>query len=117
MSSGSFVTSKYELDDGRIVSIRIQPETITTVNTVPSAAYTANMPSAKVSKGKREIGIGARYITIKWTGTIPDGYKETGLVKVPILQKSVFDGLSKGDSFTYLGGTAQVVSKAQESIK
>lgn len=117
MSSGSFISSKYELNDGRVAPIRVQPETITTVNTVTASALTPDMPTVKVSKGKREFGIGARYITLKWKTTIPDGYKETGFIKVPILQEAVFDTLAKGADFEYLGTTAEIVSKTPESIK
>lgn len=117
MSSGSFVSSKYEMDDGRVIPIRIQPETLSTVNTVPAAALTPDMPTAKVSKSKREFGIGARFITLKWKTTIPEGYKETGFVKVPILQLSVFNGLAKGADYEYLGTTAEIVSKTPQDIK
>lgn len=106
------------MDDGRIIPIRIQPETITTVNVAPTGALTANMPTAQVNKSKREYGIGARYITLRWkNGTPPTDYKASGFIKVPILSKSVFDGLAKDSDFSYLGATAQIVSKTGESVK
>lgn len=119
MSEGQFINSRYELDSGEIVRVRIQPETISgfTANVAPTGAISAGYPSAKVSKGNREFGIGTRSISITWNGTPPTDYLATGTLRIPILTKSVFDGLALGATITYLGAEATIVGKNPERIK
>lgn len=119
MSEGRFETSRYQLNSGDITRIRIQPETISafTQNVAPTGAITAGLPAAKVSKGIREYGIGARAITVKWTGTPPSGYLATGYLRIPILTESVWDGFTEGSTITYLGAEAEIVGKIPERIK
>lgn len=116
MSAGKFISSKYSTDAGVVHRIRIQPETVTSVNTVPSGSVTG-LTSAYARKGNRRYGVGARTITIKWNNTIPDGYDSTSSLVIPILQKTVFDGLSLGGAFTYLGVEGSIIGKANERIR
>jgi len=119
MSQGKFTQSKYQSDATNIYSIRVQPETLlatfgTTINVAPSADVDQEV-SAKVSKGNRGIGIKPRTATIKWTAA-PDDYDPNTLLRVPILTKVVYDGIVKGQTVSYLGGTGTVASKSPERV-
>lgn len=115
--AGKFTFSKYEKDDGTILNIKLQPETLTSVNVAPSGAVEAGWPSAQVAKGRRSIGIHARYISCKWTGAVPDGYDADGVLRVTILTKSVYDGLALGSTFTYLGQPTRIIGLTGEKIR
>lgn len=118
MSAGTFINPGYEMDDGQKIRIRIQPETVTTWNPVSAQTdFALGFPSAKVSKGRRETGIGARFAVLKWKTTPPAGYKVGGTVKVPILTSEAYDGLALGEEVEYLGAAAEVLSKSPEAIK
>lgn len=128
MSAGDFLTDAlYQTDSGIITTIRIQPETLTlTLNAVANAAPTGpaqpGIPSAKVSGGRREIGINARLIRVRFTGTLPPGYSGgKSIITLPVLASSVFAGYSKGQTGTYtLNGTAYdvaFVGKTPETVK
>lgn len=118
MSEGAFVKSRYEMDDGNNTRIRLQPETITSWNPVPtSTTIVGGLPSAKVNKGKREYGIGARYVTLQWETAPPTGYKSGGYIKVPILTADAYDGLVVGEVVEYLGANAIVINKQPELVK
>lgn len=121
MSAGEFEFTKYERDDGAIHNVRVQPETLaltiaSTANTAPTGAVTA-AGSAQVGAGRRGYGIHTRFITVRFTGTFPDGYKGTPISRIPILQKSVYDGFQAGATGTYLGQPISVVSKSPEIIR
>lgn len=117
MSSGKFTRSKYETDSGAIVNARVQPETITTANPAPTGAVTAGYPSVRISGGKRKTGINARSISVKWTGTVPDGYDPNGLLRVPVLTRAAYTGFALGGTFTYLGQSTVIVGKNPEFIR
>lgn len=118
MSAGNFTRSRYESNSGRIYPIRVQPETISlTLNSVANAAPTGAATeevSAQVGKGRRTLGMNARTVTLQFTGTPPDGYKENGITRVPILTESVFDGIVRGQTGTYNGATVEVVGTSPE---
>ena len=126
MSAGDFLSSFYELDGGQIAPVRIQPETLsltlnTVANTAPAGPATAGLPSAKVSGTRRSFGINARKVRVRFTGTLPPGYsggKDT--ISLPVLQTSVFNGYTKGQTGTYtLEATAYdvaFVGKTPETI-
>lgn len=126
MSAGSTIPSVYETNTGVFYKCRVQPETLTlTINTVANVAGTgtpaAKTPSAKMTGGRREIGINARLVRIKFTGTVPPGYKTGGILTLPIMTPTVFNGLDKDQTGVYnLNGTdypIQVVGLTPESIK
>lgn len=122
MSSGRFVRSRYTDDDGEIHPIRVQPETLAatlggTANAAPTGATTADN-AAKVTKGRREYGLGARFVTVAWNpGAAPEDYDERTLVKIPVLNPTVFNGANIGAAVVYNGGTGVIVSKTGESVK
>lgn len=127
MSAGDFLDAFYQTDNGDIVPIRIQPETASlTLNAVANAAATGpaspGFPSAKVSGGRREFGINARLVRVRFTGTLPPGYSGgKSIITLPVLAQSVWAGYSKGQTGTYtLNGTAYdvaFVGKTGETVK
>lgn len=116
MSAGVFIRSKYELDNGAVVAIKIQPETISLGNPVPPGAITQS-GSARVGGGNRRIGIKARSVTGRWTGTAPAGYKQDALVRVPILSKAPYDQFALGATLPYQGTSIEIVGKNPERVR
>lgn len=121
MSAGQFVLSKYETDNGDIVPIRVQPETLALTdgmkaNAAPTAAVSAGFPSAQVSAGRRSLGINARKVSLRFTAAPPDGYAPNGILSVPVLKVDTFAAYTKGASVTYLEKAAVVVGRSPETI-
>lgn len=120
MSSGAFVRSKYEADDGTILNIRVQPETISAnlggANAAPSGDVNG-LGSAKARGGKREIGVKARRVRVAFTATVPTGYKADTTLEIPILTKALYDGIALGSTGTYLTVPVQVIGKSAESVR
>lgn len=119
MSSGAYLNSKYQSDSGNVYPIRVQPETTSaTINSVANAAPAGAIDqevSAKVSKGNRGIGVKPRSVTVRWTAA-PDGYEPTSLIRIPILTQTVYNGITKGQTVSYLGASGTVVSKSPERV-
>lgn len=120
MSNGPFTISKYETDNGDIVPIKVQPETLTatfdsTANAAPAGAVSEGFPSADVSRSKRAIGIHARTISVRIT-TPASGYADNSLVRIPVMQPSVYNGAAKGDAVTCAAGSGTVAGKSPEFI-
>jgi len=120
MSNGAFTNSKYETNDGNVVPIKLQPETLTltvagTANAAPAGAVDAGWPSADVSRSRRAIGIHCRSISVKVT-TPASGYEDNGLIRVPIMTASVWDGAVKGAAVVGAFGTGEVAGKQPEII-
>lgn len=120
MSSGPFLTTKYELDNGTIVPFKAQQETLdltdgTVANDPPAGAVTLSL-FAKASKGVREYGIGTRRITISWDSGAPAGYKDENL-SISILTPAAFAAYDVGDGLTYLATACTVVSKKNEQLR
>lgn len=121
MSAGAFVNSKYEADNGDIYFVRVQPETLAltvnaTANTAPTDPIDQQV-SAKVSKTRREIGIGCRGVGLRFDGAVPDGYKPGSTLFVPVLQKGLYDTIDRGSVITYLSNTATLVYKTAETVR
>lgn len=126
MSAGEFVRSKYAAtyDTGAIHPIRVQEETLlmaltastTTTNAAPSGAVN-NQISAIVSRSNRGLGLRPRRVTLELTGTPPATYSAGSLVTLPVLNTTLFAGLSNGTSVNYLGTTWEVVSTDVESVR
>jgi hypothetical protein len=122
MSAGSFTISKYETNNGDIVSCRVQPETLAmtiggTANAAVAGSVQAGWPSALMRGGRTEIGIVARKVRIGIPdgGTAPDGYSGAP-VYVPILSEALWAAATKGDVVTYLGETWELLTKVPEYI-
>lgn len=120
MSTGAFVLSKYETNEGAIVPIKLQPETITatiggTANAAPAAAVDPGYPSADVSRSKRAIGIHARTVTARITAPATD-YLENTTVRIPVLTEAVWDAATRGATVVCAAGTGVVAGKSAEVI-
>lgn len=117
MSAGAFNFTKYETDDGSIVNIRAQPETLAaqlngTANAAPSGSATVTGLFPLNMGGRRRKPFSARHVVLKWSGTPPTGYSATSLVRIPVLTKATYAGFGIGDSATYLGAAATIVGKS-----
>jgi len=122
MSSGSFIRSIYETNSGDFARIRVQPETeLATDGTTPNdaGAGPVNLPvSAKVSRGTREYGLLPRRIGLVFEdGNEPAGYESGNIIYIPALTRAFFDALELDQQITYLGSTANVVSKLEENFR
>lgn len=120
MSTGAFVNSKYSTNDANIVPIKLQPETLTltvggVANAAPAGAVEAGWPSADVSRSKRAIGIHCRSISVKVTDPA-EGYEENGVIRVPIMTPTVWNGVAKGQAVVGAFGTGEVAGKQPEII-
>jgi hypothetical protein len=126
MSAGKFIKSTYEADNGVTHPIKIQPETLVASlggapNVVPAkgAGLGNSKISAKVSKGKREIGLGPRMVSITYPNTeagTPPGYDIGTVLTIPVLEKTTWDSISEGDSATYLGKSGTITATIPESV-
>lgn len=120
MSAGDFQYSSYETDSGAIHRIRIQPETLAlsvggATNNPPAGAVTGQ-GTVKVSKTRREFGIGARSVTIAWDGATPAGYSGDNITRIPVLTPATYNSITVGASGSYLGVDVVIVSKTAESV-
>lgn len=125
MSAGSFKTSKYESNDAFVYPIRIQPETegLTiggTANAPSADGITENLPTLVTSKSRRGFGCHPRLVTVKLTADgagVAAEYKAGRTYRVPILNPTVWAGITKGNTGTYLGIACEVVSKSPEVLR
>lgn len=125
MSAGSFTRTRYQAtwDNTQIHPIRVQPETLlladsgspTTVNSAPTGSVTVPI-SAKVSAGKRELGLKPRKFNLELTGEPPTGYDEGARISLPILTESFYEAIAVNDTVSYLSTTWEVISKDQEEV-
>jgi len=120
MSQGFFVVSRYEADDGEIFPIRVQPETLTlvvggVVNAPPGGAQTRNT-LARVSGGRRRIGIKARSVRFEFVGEAPAGYEEGSTLTLPILTSALYNQIpTSGGTGNYLGTAIRIVGKSSQA--
>lgn len=124
MSAGAYNSSKYQASYGdgtNIHPIRVQPETISAViggtsnNNEPPSAAVSNPISAKVSRGGRGLGLKPRTVTLKFTGTVPTGYKAGAVIVIPWLKPFPL-AVVKGATGTYLNSTVVVVAVNPEKV-
>jgi hypothetical protein len=116
MSAGPFQLSRYERDNADIHPIRVQPETIIGgTNPAPGGAPTSDI-SARVSGGRRTLGLTARKVRFVFTAGAPTGYRPGSVLTLPVLTPAAYAALTRGSTFTYLGGTATVVGKSPEYV-
>lgn len=122
MSAGEFIRSFYETNGGAIARIRVQPETELAQiggqpNDAPAGPPTVST-TVKVSKSRREYGIGPRKIGFAFDdGEAPVGYDTDQIYYIPVLTRARYDAAVVGATMTYLGGTGEIVSKLEESVK
>lgn len=122
MSAGTFIRTRYELSNGEICRIRIQPETLAleiggTANAAPVGATTLGDVSATVSQSKRANGIKPRTVSVEFTGALPDGYSGDPISNLPVLTPGVFNGWALDDTGSYLGAPVRLVGKSGEQVR
>lgn len=121
MSAGPFVYSKYELDNGEVARIRVQPETISAslgvgANTAPSGSI--SIPgTVRVSNGNRSFGIKPRMVGLRFSATGAGGYTEGSILRIPVLSSARYDAITVGDTGTYLGAAVEIVGKYPERVR
>lgn len=124
MSAGAFTTTKYAASYGdadQIHPIRVQPETLSatidgTANAAPTGAQN-NPIQARVSGGRRQIGLQARFVTLRAPATgQPTGYQANGLTKIPALTEAFYNKATKGATCTYQSVSYTVVSRSRERV-
>jgi hypothetical protein len=121
MSAGAFETGIYEDGKGGFRGIRVQPETkaltIATVANAYAAGPVDTAPRAKVSGSRRSYGVHARKVTVRFTGTVPTGYKALGTTTLPWFDPTTFAALTELATGTYLGSPIELVGTSAEKIK
>lgn len=118
MSAGEFVKRRYELDNGDVVQIRVQPSTVTTWNPQATSSTLLHPDlTATVSQGKRTAGINARTARFEWASGVPSGYDPNGIITLPILTASAFDDLTSQETYSYRGGTIRPIGKTKETVR
>ncbi len=123
MSAGAFQVVNYQFSNGSLGSIRIQPETQTTL-TIGGEANTEvagarDVPRrVTVSGGRRRAGLlYARLVRLTWTGAAPAGYKAGSTVTVPLINNAIYAAASQPDATgTYLGAGVRVVGVSPKPI-
>lgn len=121
MSSGAFTISKYETNSGAVLKCRVQPETLAfTVASVTNSATSAAVDtpgSARMSGGKRQLGVTARAIYISFDDAAPDGYKDGVIYPIPCLREDIYDAAETATTGTYLGVACRIVGRRAESVR
>lgn len=128
MSAGAFVRSRYvaTYDVDQVHPIKVQPETLqlsltltggAETNTPPAGATATTSPiSARVSGGKRTLGLIARKISFRFTGAPPTGYLANQTLTVPMINPN-FSTAAAGTTGTYLGVAIAVVGISPEVVR
>lgn len=117
MSSGEFTKTRYQADDGTILSVKVQEETLAAVftpggtNAAPTGAVTGGR--ARVSGSKRAYGIKTRTVTLK-TDTPPEGYADISITTIPVLTPTVFNAITDESTVSYLGTSWEIFGKSRE---
>lgn len=114
MSAGAFTKTVYQTDAGLLVPVRVQPETLSISFTGAGSNAPAQGPSQVAGtynlnlNNRRRKPFSARYVAVKFTGTLPDGYAANQILKIPILTLALFVALVDGTTGTYLGQQVRV---------
>lgn len=125
MSAGTFTLTKYIAsygDGSNVHPIRVQPETLTathtgTANSAPGDDVN-NPISARVSTGRRALGLIPRMVTLKAPSSgQPSGYKAEGVTRIPCLTETFYNKCVKGTTVTYLGASWTVISGSPEIVR
>jgi len=121
MSAGQFEIGRYINNDAVVFGCRPQPETkalviATITNAYPVGAVTAPV-QARLSGGKRRIGMTARTVTLNFTGAVPVGYAVGRSVRVPCFAQPIYNAATFGAVGTYLGSPVSVVGRSPERIR
>lgn len=121
MSSGAFTVTRYESTElgGAIMPIKVQEETLIfaagTANSAPAGAVTVPL-FVSVSRNRAEYGVKPRKVTIRFTGTPPEGYSGDDLT-IPVLTETAYAAYIPGTTGTYLGAPITIASRTPEFAK
>lgn len=116
MSAGPFLLSKYETDDGTVLPIRVQFETLTVAdNAEPDGG--ADGPFVKVSGSRRAYGVHPRKITLSRSVGSDDYGSAKAYARVVMLTSAAYDAAVIGSTVPYAGVDWVIVSKTNESIR
>ena len=114
-----FSKCRYQTDDGLWYDSLCQPELLNLriggVRNETSFRGSILKGKLKLHKSKREPGVHARYVWIKFVSNPPSGYAANVNHKAVIFFKSVFDGIEIGETGTYLGSQIEVVAVVPEN--
>lgn len=127
MSAGVFITTGYQAtyDSNQFHPIRVQEETeALSLNVGGTNILNEGVPndqinnpiSAKVSKTRREIGLGAAKVSLRWTNEIPNTYDGSGILVVPLLNSAI-RAVGRGATGTYLNNEVEVIGVTPESVR
>lgn len=125
MSAGAFQNEIYVDNFGNFYPISIQPETLTLTlggeaNVAAAGPLVPNLPSVAVSRGRRTLGVNARLVRFRFSGTLPPGYQANSILTLPVLTVAAFNAYGKTTVGTYtLNGTSYdiaFVGKTAEKI-
>ncbi len=124
MSAGVFdLDGRYEADNGTIFRCKPQPETAglsldSNANAYPDGAISPGFGTFKLSKGKRELGIIPRTVTVRFTadptGPQADYLGEGSSLVLPVFDPVVWAGYAEGQVGTYLGTAVVCDRKSPE---
>lgn len=124
MSAGEFQLSRYAAvygDGTNIHPIQVQPETLSltieTENNDPPEGGATSPISARVSGGRRQLGLNAHLVRIKFTDTPPTGYKQDGVIALPLLSAAIRTAAVRGAEGAYLGQSIEVVGNSPETVR
>lgn len=112
MSSGPFLSTKYEDENLDIHPIRIQPESATVAGTPPSGSINTSV-SAKVGGSRRSYGLHARGLRlVRVVGSGDTAARRYNFL--PVLTATAFNAYSRGGEVTYGGFTWNITDKVPE---
>jgi hypothetical protein len=111
---GGFDIGLYTDDNGNFYTIKYQTGTeIDGFNPQPTGSPPAgegpNPIPATLRGRKNRYGLRARNVAFRYTGDAPTGYKSGQLYYLPIFTKTAYNAITRFDTFTYNGVTAEVV--------
>lgn len=117
MSAGPYVAARYTTDKGNIARIQIQPETQAFSLQGATAAGEINQEASVIVNGtRRQTGVIARSVRVRFTAAAPDGYDPNGVLRIPILTQAAWAAIDKDDTGTYLGSAIVVLGKTPEYV-
>lgn len=118
MSSGAFIRTFYEADNGDILACRAQQETLDAnvgaVNTAPAGPPTAGRPAMSLRGSRKKNGVHPRSVVVYFGSAAPTGYLTNQSHRIPILKKATWEAAVKNATCTYLGATATIINKYPE---
>jgi hypothetical protein len=122
MSAGAFEFGKYEANDAKVWSVRVQPETkaftsVSTPNDYAAGSITQGIGRLKTRKSPKALGVHPRNITVAFGTDVPTGYEANAIEKITVFTSAAWDAYLVGNTGTYLDKTVTIVGKFPEFTK